>query len=119
MLKVENLNVHYGKIHAIKGIDFEVNDGEIVTLIGANGAGKSTTLKTLSGLLRPTEGTIVFDDQDLTKVRPSSIPGLGIAQVPEGRQVFAEMSVLENLTMGAYIRNDKGGIESDLNQIFD
>ncbi len=119
MLKVENLNVHYGKIHAIKGIDFEVNDGEIVTLIGANGAGKSTTLKTLSGLLRPTEGTIVFDDQDLTKVRPSSIPGLGIAQVPEGRQVFAEMSVLENLTMGAYIRNDKDGIESDLNQIFD
>lgn len=119
MLKVENLNVHYGKIHAIKGIDFEVNDGEIVTLIGANGAGKSTTLKTLSGLLRPTEGTIVFDGQDLTKVRPSSIPGLGIAQVPEGRQVFAEMSVLENLTMGAYIRNDKDGIESDLNQIFD
>ena len=119
MLKVENLNVHYGKIHAIKGIDFEVNDGEIVTLIGASGAGKSTTLKTLSGLLRPTEGTIVFDDQDLTKVRPSSIPGLGIAQVPEGRQVFAEMSVLENLTMGAYIRNDKDGIESDLNQIFD
>ncbi len=119
MLKVENLNVHYGKIHAIKGIDFEVNDGEIVTLIGANGAGKSTTLKTLSGLLRPTEGTIVFDDQDVTKVRPSSIPGLGIAQVPEGRQVFAEMSVLENLTMGAYIRNDKDGIESDLNQIFD
>lgn len=119
MLKVENLNVHYGKIHAIKGIDFEVNDGEIVTLIGANGAGKSTTLKTLSGLLRPTEGTIVFDDQDLTKVRPSSIPGLGIAQVPEGRQVFAEMSVLENLTMGAYIRNDKDGIEADLNQIFD
>ena len=119
MLKVENLNVHYGKIHAIKGIDFEVNDGEIVTLIGANGAGKSTTLKTLSGLLRPTEGTIVFDDQDLTKVRPSSIRGLGIAQVPEGRQVFAEMSVLENLTMGAYIRNDKDGIESDLNQIFD
>ena len=119
MLKVENLNVHYGKIHAIKGIDFEVNDGEIVTLIGANGAGKTTTLKTLSGLLRPTEGTIVFDDQDLTKVRPSSIPGLGIAQVPEGRQVFAEMSVLENLTMGAYIRNDKDGIESDLNQIFD
>lgn len=119
MLKVENLNVHYGKIHAIKGIDFEVNDGEIVTLIGANGAGKSTTLKTLSGLLRPTEGTIVFDGQDLTKVRPSSIPGLGIAQVPEGRQVFAEMSVLENLTMGAYIRNDKDGIEADLNQIFD
>ena len=119
MLKVENLNVHYGKIHAIKGIDFEVNDGEIVTLIGANGAGKSTTLKTLSGLLRPTEGTIVFDDQDVTKVRPSSIPGLGIAQVPEGRQVFAELSVLENLTMGAYIRNDKDGIESDLNQIFD
>ncbi|MGI6109421.1 MAG: ABC transporter ATP-binding protein [Eubacteriaceae bacterium] len=119
MLKVENLNVYYGKIHAIKGIDFEVQDGEIVTLIGANGAGKSTTLKTLSGLLRPTEGTITFNNQDITKIKPHKIPGLGIAQVPEGRQVFADMSVLENLAMGAFIRDDKEGIQKDLDQIFD
>lgn len=119
MLKVENLNVHYGKIHAIKGIDFEVNDGEIVTLIGANGAGKSTTLKTLSGILKPTSGTMVFNDVDLTKTKAHKIPELGIVQVPEGRQVFADMTVLENLMMGAYIRNDKQGIEEDLNKIFD
>lgn len=119
MLKVENLNVHYGKIHAIKGIDFEVNDGEIVTLIGANGAGKSTTLKTLSGILRPTSGTMVFNDVDLTKTKAHKIPELGIVQVPEGRQVFADMTVLENLMMGAYIRNDKKEIEEDLEKIFD
>lgn len=119
LLKVENLHVNYDKIEAIKGIDFEVNEGEIVTLIGANGAGKSTTLKTISGLLRPREGSIVFKDQDITKARPHTIPKIGIAQVPEGRQVFADMSVYENLTMGAFIRNDKEGIASDLEEIFD
>lgn len=119
MLKVENLNVHYGKIHAIKGIDFEVNDGEIVTLIGANGAGKSTTLKTLSGILKPTSGTMVFNDVDLTKTKAHKIPELGIVQVPEGRQVFADLTVLENLMMGAFIRKDKQGIQEDLEKIYD
>lgn len=119
MLDVKDLNVHYGKIHAIKGIDFTVNDGEIVTLIGANGAGKSTTLKTLSGLLKPTKGTIDFNGQDLVKAKAHQIPGMGIVQVPEGRQVFADMTVLENLMMGAFIRDDKEAIKEDLEKIYD
>jgi branched-chain amino acid transport system ATP-binding protein len=119
MLKVKDLNVYYGKIHAIKGIDFEVNDGEIVTLIGANGAGKSTTLRTISGLIRPEKGAISFDGEDLTKVKPFHIPDIGIAQVPEGRQIFAEMSVYENLIMGAYIRKDKREIADDLDKVFE
>ncbi|MDO4289174.1 MAG: ABC transporter ATP-binding protein [Eubacterium sp.] len=118
MLKVKDLNVYYGKIHAIKGIDFEVNDGEIVTLIGANGAGKTTTLKTVSGLLKPEKGIVTFNGEDITKVKAHHIPDMGMAHVPEGRQIFAEMTVYENLMMGAFIRKDKREINSDLEMIF-
>lgn len=118
MLKVKDLNVYYGKIHAIKGITFEVNDGEIVTLIGANGAGKTTTLQTVSGLLRAEKGIISFQGEDISKVKPYQIPDLGIAHVPEGRQVFAEMTVYENLVMGAFIRKDKREIVQDMEMVF-
>ena len=118
MLKVKDLNVYYGKIHAIKGITFEVNDGEIVTLIGANGAGKTTTLQTVSGLLRAEKGIISFQGEDISKVKPYQIPDLGIAHVPEGRQVFAEMTVYENLVMGAFIRKDKREIAQDMEMVF-
>nr|WP_320025544.1 ABC transporter ATP-binding protein [uncultured Acetobacterium sp.] len=118
MLKVKDLNVHYGKIHAIKGISFEVNEGEIVTLIGANGAGKTTILQTISGLLKPSEGMITFDGENLSKVPAHQIPVLGIAHVPEGRRIFADMTVYENLQMGAYIRKDKEQIQEDMEKIF-
>lgn len=118
MLKVKDLNVHYGKIHAIKGISFEVNKGEIVTLIGANGAGKTTILQTISGLLKPSEGMISFEGENLNKVPAHQIPVMGIAHVPEGRRIFAEMTVFENLQMGAYIRNDKIQIQEDMEKIF-
>jgi branched-chain amino acid transport system ATP-binding protein len=118
MLKVKDLNVHYGKIHAIKGISFEVNRGEIVTLIGANGAGKTTILQTVSGILKPSEGMITFEGENLNKIRPHQIPALGIAHVPEGRRIFAEMTVLENLQMGAYIRKDKVQIQEDIEKVF-
>jgi len=118
MLKVKDLNVHYGKIHAIKGISFEVNKGEIVTLIGANGAGKTTILQTVSGILKPSEGMITFEGENLNKIRPHQIPALGIAHVPEGRRIFAEMTVLENLQMGAYIRKDKVQIQEDIEKVF-
>ncbi|PKM58915.1 MAG: ABC transporter ATP-binding protein [Firmicutes bacterium HGW-Firmicutes-4] len=118
MLKVKDLNVHYGKIHAIKGISFEVNEGEIVTLIGANGAGKTTILQTISGLLKPSEGMISFEGENLNKVPAHQIPVLGIAHVPEGRRIFAEMTVFENLQMGAYIRKDKEQIQEDMEKIF-
>lgn len=119
MLKINDLHVYYGKIEAIKGIDFEVNEGEIVTLIGANGAGKSTTLRTISGLLRPQKGSVVLNGVDISKEKPYKIPSFGIAQVPEGRQVFADMTVRENLLMGAFIRNDKEQIAQDLESIYD
>ena len=118
MLKVKDLNVHYGKIHAIKGISFEVNEGEIVTLIGANGAGKTTILQTISGLLKPSEGMISFEGENLNKVPAHQIPVMGIAHVPEGRRIFADMTVYENLQMGAYIRNDKVQIQEDMEKIF-
>jgi branched-chain amino acid transport system ATP-binding protein len=117
VLKVENINVYYGSIHAIKGISFEVHDGEIVTLIGANGAGKSTTLNTISGLLHHTTGSISFMGQSLEKVPPHKIVELGIAQVPEGRRVFAHMTVQENLEMGAYTQNDDS-IHDDLEKVY-
>lgn len=104
MLKAENLNVYYKKIHAIKDISFEVNEGEIVSLIGANGAGKTTTLHTVSGLLRSTTGSITFCGQDITKTEPHKLISLGLAHVPEGRHVFLQMTVMENLEMGAYSR---------------
>ncbi len=104
MLKVENINVYYGAIHAIKGISFEVNDGEIVTLIGANGAGKSTTLQTISGLLHSATGSITFQGENIASVPAHKLVSRGLAQVPEGRRIFLNMTVEENLEMGAYTR---------------
>ena len=118
MLKVKDLNVYYGKIHAIKGIDFDVKNGEIVTLIGANGAGKTTTLKTISGILKAEKGVISFDGENITRIKPHLIPDFGVAQVPEGRQVFAQMSVYENLIMGASIRKDKREIANDIEMVY-
>jgi branched-chain amino acid transport system ATP-binding protein len=119
MLKVENLVVRYGMIEAIKGISFEVNDGEIVTLIGANGAGKTTTMHAISGLIKPVSGSIMLDDQDLLKIPSHRIVSLGLAQVPEGRRVFAQQTVLENLSLGAYARKDKEKIAKDLEYVYD
>lgn len=119
MLKVEDINVFYGAIHAIKGISLEVNDGEIVALIGSNGAGKSTTMRTISGLMRPKTGKITMDGVDLTNVPAHKIVGMGLCQVPEGRHVFANMTVLENLELGAYLRSDKDGIAKDMAEVFE
>lgn len=118
MLSLNNVHVYYGAIHALKGISFEVNEGEIVTLIGSNGAGKSTSLKTISGLLRPKEGTITFKGMDLTKVNAPEVVSKGISQVPEGRRIFANMTVSENLDLGAYQRRDKEGIKRDLEKVY-
>ncbi len=118
MLKVDNLDVYYGAIHAIKGISIEVPKGEIVTLVGSNGAGKSTTLRTISGLMKPKNGTILFEDKNIVGVPAHKIVGMGLCQVPEGRHVFANMSVMENLELGAYLRNDKDGIARDLEDVF-
>ena len=118
MLKVEELNVYYDKIHAVKGVSFEVRDGEICTLIGANGAGKTTILQTISGLLRPKSGKISFDGVDITGHSPTKILVRGLAQVPEGRRVFGQMTVLENLEMGAFTRRDTAGIREDLEMVF-
>lgn len=106
MLKVENLKVNFGGIEAVKGISFEVNEGEIVTLIGSNGAGKSTTLRAISGLVKPSEGKIFFEGNDITKIGSSEIVGRGITLCPEGRRIFPDMTVLENIKIGAYLRND-------------
>ena len=119
MLRIENLKVNYGMIEAIKGISFTVGDGEIVTLIGANGAGKTTTMHTISGLLRPASGSIFLDDKDITKVPPHEIVKMGLAQVPEGRRIFAEQTVAENLLLGAYFRRDKDGIQKDLERVYE
>ena len=118
MLKLNDINVFYGAIHAIKGISMEVDQGEIVTLIGANGAGKSTTLRTISGLLKPKTGSIVFEDKTISGKPAHKIVEYGISQVPEGRRVFANMTVMENLELGAYIRKDKNGIQNDLERVF-
>lgn len=118
MLKVDNIDVYYGAIHAIKGISIEVPKGEIVTLVGSNGAGKSTTLRTISGLIKPKNGTILFEDKNIVGVPAHKIVGMGLCQVPEGRHVFANMSVMENLELGAYLRNDKDGIARDLEDVF-
>ena len=117
ILKVDNINVYYGAIHAIKGISFDVNEGEVVTLIGANGAGKSTTLQTVSGLLHSRTGSIEFNGENLGKIPPHLIVRKGLAQVPEGRRIFQQMSVEENLEMGAYTR-DKSELEGDLEMVY-
>ena len=118
MLKAENLNVYYGPIHAVKGVSFEVSEGEIVTLIGANGAGKSTTLKTLSGLMRSRGGKIEFMDKSIASTAPHKIVELGLAQVPEGRRIFTRMTVEENLDMGAFIKKN-ANVEADKERVFE
>ncbi len=117
MLKVENINVYYGNIHAIKDISFEVNDGEVVALIGANGAGKSTTLKTVSGLLPSRTGSISFLGQSIDKVPAHKRVAMGLSQVPEGRRIFLQMTVLENLQMGAF--TSKEDMKADLDNVFE
>lgn len=119
VMVVNDLHVYYGQIHAIKGVSFEVNENEIVTLIGANGAGKTTILHTLSGLIPAREGEMSFNDKDLRTTPAHIIPRIGLAHVPEGRHVFSEMTVYENLQMGAYIRNDKKQIDEDLDFVFE
>lgn len=119
MLKVENLNVYYGVIQALKGISFYLNQGEVVALIGANGAGKSTTLKTISGIMRPREGSIQFNDEEITSKPVQEIVKLGVVHVPEGRRIFARMTVLENLYMGAFTINDKAQINQDIQEMFE
>ncbi len=117
MIEVRDLEVYYDAIHAIKGVSFYVEEGEIVTLIGANGAGKTTTLHAISGLLRPRSGAITFCGTDLLATKPHNIIGLGLAQVPEGRRVFASMTVKENLEMGAYSRTDRVAIQEDYDKV--
>lgn len=118
MLEVKNLDVYYGVIQAIKGISFEVNEGEVIALIGANGAGKTTTLHTVSGLLTPKSGQVIFEGEDITKVPAHRIVSMGMAHVPEGRRVFAQLSVYENLKMGAYTRKDRQEIEESLRSVY-
>ena len=114
MLKVDHLSVNYGAIKAVRDVSFDLKKGEIVTLIGANGAGKSTILKTVSGLLHPASGDILFEGRSIAKMSAPKIVAEGISQVPEGRRIFAGMTVKENLQLGAYLRKDKDGIEKDM-----
>ena len=118
LLEVKNLDVHYGVIQAIKDVSFEVNEGEIVTLIGANGAGKTTTMQSIMGLIHPSHGEIYYDGQKINGIPSHKIVKLGMTQVPEGRRIFSELTVYENLLMGAYTRTDKDGIEKDLKDIY-
>lgn len=118
MLKVNELNVSYGAIHALKGISFDLNEGEIVALIGANGAGKSTTLNTISGIMKPDSGTVIFEEDEISQISPAHIVEKGIVQVPEGRKIFARMSVLENLELGAYTIKDKDVISAHMDEVF-
>ena len=119
MLEIKDLQVYYGMIQAIKGVSFEVNQGEVIALIGANGAGKTTILHTITGLLSPKAGSILFEGKDITKVPAHKIVSMGMAHVPEGRRVFAELTVLQNLKMGAYTRKDKEEIENTLRTVYD
>ena len=119
LLEVDSLNVYYGAIHALKGVSFYIKKGEIVTLIGANGAGKSTTINTISGLLKPRSGSITFDGKRIDKIQPHKIVGFGISQAPEGRKIFPNLTTLENLELGAYTRRDKDGIRKDLERVFE
>ena len=119
LLKVDNIEVYYGMIKALKGVSFEVNKGEIVALIGANGAGKTTILHTVTGLLKPKTGTIVYNENDITKVPAHKIVSMGMAHVPEGRRIFQQLSVLDNIKLGAYTRKDKDEIEQTLNYVYE
>ena len=119
MLEIKNLEVYYGMIQAIKGISFEVNEGEVIALIGANGAGKTTILHTISGLIVPKKGSITFEGQEITKIPAHKIVENGLAQVPEGRRVFPSLSVLQNLKLGAYTRKDKKEIDDTLKMIYE
>lgn len=118
ILEVKDLEVYYGVIQAIKGISFEVNEGEIIALIGANGAGKTTTLQTITGLIPPKSGKIFYEGKEITRIPGYKLVSMGIAHVPEGRRVFAEMTVLQNLKMGAYTRKDKAELEETLKSIY-
>jgi len=118
MLKIEKINTYYGNIHALKSVSMSIEEGEIVTLIGANGAGKSTTLMSVCGVVHPKNGKIYFKDRDITGMEPEEIVALGISQVPEGRRIFPQLSVLENLDMGAFLRKDRDGIKKDLEEVF-
>jgi branched-chain amino acid transport system ATP-binding protein len=118
LLELENIHTYYGAIHAIKGVSLEVREGEVVTLIGANGAGKSTTLRSINGLNHPREGRIRFRGKDITRTPPHQIVAQGISQSPEGRRLFAHMTVLENLEMGAFQRTDRGAIREDLERVY-
>ena len=119
MLRVENLDVNYGMMNAVRAVNFEVNQGEIVSLIGANGAGKSTILRTISGLIKPASGTLTYEGQNITKTNAQKIVQLGISHVPEGRHVFKGLSVRENLEMGAFLRKDRANIEEDIQAVYD
>lgn len=119
MLEVKDLEVYYGMIQAIKGISFDVNKGEVIALIGANGAGKTTTLHTITGLLSPKKGSVMFEGKDITKIPAHKIVSMGMAHVPEGRRVFADLSVYENLKLGAYTRKDKENLNKDLESIYE
>ncbi len=118
-LEVQDVHTYYGNIHALRGVSLSVKDGEVVTLIGANGAGKSTTLRTISGILQPREGQVVLDGQPITGLPPHEIVARGVCQVPEGRRIFSRMSVLENLEMGAFARKDRAQVPSDIERVFE
>ncbi len=118
MLEIKDLEVYYGMIQAIKGVSFQVNEGEVIALIGANGAGKTTILHTITGLLSPKKGSVIFEGKEITKVPAHKIVSLGMAHVPEGRRVFAQLSVYQNLKMGAYTRSDKDEIEASLEAVY-
>ena len=118
LLELEGVDAFYGRIQALRGVSIRVEKGEVVALIGSNGAGKTTTLRTISGLMHPQSGSIRFEDRSITRTGPSTIVGLGISQSPEGRRLFPRMTVIDNLFMGAYTRNDRGGIASDMERVF-
>ncbi len=118
MLKVENLNVHYGVIHALKDVNIEVEEGQIVSLIGSNGAGKTTLLRTISGLIKASSGSVLYLGENIASVSAQVLPTRGLVQVPEGRRIFSGLTVYENLMMGAYLRKDKDGIKQDLEKIY-
>ena len=119
LLKLENVHSYYGNIHALQGINLHVDDGEIVTLIGANGAGKSTTIRTISGIMHPREGSIYFEGEPIHHIDAHDLAGWGIAQSPEGRRIFPRLTVRENLEMGAYRRRDRRGIQDDIEMVFE